>query len=395
MERQLRDLLIAEAGDPPHRVTVEAVRRRVARRRMLEGACAAVTVVILAAAGVAVAAQVAGPSPRSASTGSVPHPPRYYVQEGFTNAPPQTVVVRATATGAVTARVDCPGKGSDVPDGTIAAAGNQTFFIVCQQVSGQGVHAVVTGSRIYRFHLTATGGISGFSPVPGGMLGRRSAQSLTASPGGAEVAVTVGPAKLESRSPAPGEIDVISTRTGARAVWHRWAKMPDAAVLSFTDQGNELVLLGAVPCGPQGHARCRELRAVSPAAAGGQLSHSRLLLPLSALDHSPRDYINDVMISPDGSTLTAAIVRSSSARGKSCSVLVVRFSAATGKQLRVVYRMYTGNGFFYRFVSADPSGRYILFNAGPTKASVNGWIDHGRLIRLKPANGSNIFSETW
>jgi hypothetical protein len=395
MERHLRDLLIAEAGDPPHRVTVEAVRRRVVRRRMLEGAGAAVAVVVLAMAGVAVAAQVAGPSPGSASAGSAAHPPRYYVQEGFIKAPPATVVVRATATGAVTARVQCPGKRSVVLDGTIASAGNQTFFIVCQQVSGQGVHAVVTGSRIYGFHLTASGRISDFSPVPGGVLGRRSAQSLTALPGGAEVAVTVGPARLDARPSALDEIYVISTRTGARAVWHRSAKVPGATVLSFTDQGNELVFLGAVPCGPQEHARCRELRAVSPATAGGQLSHSRLLLPLSALDRSPLDYVNDVMISPDGSTLTAGVVRSSRKAGTSASVLVVRFSAATGKQLRVLYRMYTGNGFFYRLVSADPSGRYILFNAGPTKASVNGWIDRGRLIPLKPASGSNIFSETW
>jgi hypothetical protein len=277
----------------------------------------------------------------------------------------------------------------------IAAAGNQTFFMVCQQVSGQGAHAVVTSSRIYRFRLTASGSISGYSPVPGGGLGRHSTEGLTAASGSAELAVTVGPAKLEASPSAPAESYVISTQTGTRAIWHHWAKMPGARVLSFTDQGNELVFQGSLRCGPKGHARCRELRAVSPAAAGGQLSHSRLLLPLSALDRSSLDYVNDVMISPDGSTLTAGIVRSSSARGKSASVLVVRFSAATGKRLRVLYQRYTGNGFFYRFVSADPSGRYILFNAGPAKGSVNGWIDHGRLIPLKPANGSSVFAETW
>jgi hypothetical protein len=72
----------------------------------------------------------------------------------------------------------------------------------------------------------------------------------------------------------------------------------------------------------------------------------------------------------------------------------VQFSA-TGRQLRVVYRMRTGNGFLYRFFGSDPSGRHLLLNAGPTSGTVNGWIDHGRLIRLKPADGSNVFYEVW
>ena len=36
MDRQLRDLLDAAAGEPPHRLSVEAVRRRVIRRRVVE-----------------------------------------------------------------------------------------------------------------------------------------------------------------------------------------------------------------------------------------------------------------------------------------------------------------------------------------------------------------------
>ena len=56
--------------------------------------------------------------------------------------------------------------------------------------------------------------------------------------------------------------------------------------------------------------------------------------------------------------------------------------------------MRTGNGFFYRFLSSDPTGRYLLFDAGPASGTVNGWIDHGQLILLRPANGSNIAYET-
>jgi hypothetical protein len=49
MDRQLRDLLQAAAGEPPHRVTAAAVRRRVIRRRVVEYVAGAVAVAAIAA----------------------------------------------------------------------------------------------------------------------------------------------------------------------------------------------------------------------------------------------------------------------------------------------------------------------------------------------------------
>jgi hypothetical protein len=49
MDRQLRDLLEAAAGEPPRRVTVGAVHRRVIRRRVAECAAGAVAVAAIAA----------------------------------------------------------------------------------------------------------------------------------------------------------------------------------------------------------------------------------------------------------------------------------------------------------------------------------------------------------
>jgi hypothetical protein len=48
IDRQLRDLLEAAAGEPPHQVSAEAVRRRVSRRRAREclAGAAAVAVII-------------------------------------------------------------------------------------------------------------------------------------------------------------------------------------------------------------------------------------------------------------------------------------------------------------------------------------------------------------
>jgi hypothetical protein len=65
MDRQLRDLLQAAAGEPPHRVTVAAVHRRVIRRRVAEFAAAAVAVAAIAVAipvGIGALGHARGPS---------------------------------------------------------------------------------------------------------------------------------------------------------------------------------------------------------------------------------------------------------------------------------------------------------------------------------------------
>ncbi|HEY7014036.1 MAG TPA: hypothetical protein VH480_14845 [Streptosporangiaceae bacterium] len=389
MDSQLRDLLDAAVGEPPHRVTPEAVGRRVRRRRLKEGAGAALAVLVLAGLGVTVAAVRSGPGPADTG-GFAPGLPRFYVQQGFGTP---GLVVRATATGTVTATVRCPWPGAQVAGGHFTATAGQGFFLACQKSVQRGQTYLTTGSRIYRFQLTGSGRVSGYSLVPGGLLGKHTVEALTAAPDGSRVAVTVGPAVIGGTSPVPDQILIINTRTGARAVWRGSAKLFGAEVNSFIHDGRDLVFVGTTRCTPSKHsATCRALRTVSTAAAGGQLDSSRRLLPLSALLRTSGDYINAVVVSPDGTTLTAAVMRSPG-RGPD-QVLIVRFSAS-GRQLRVIYRMRTGNGFMYRFFGADPSGRYFLLDAGTTKATVNGWIDHGRLIPLAPSEGSGLSSESW
>jgi hypothetical protein len=66
MDRQLRGLLEAAAGEPPHRVSVAAVRRRVIRRRAVEYVAAAVAVAALAAVipvGIGALGRAPGPPP--------------------------------------------------------------------------------------------------------------------------------------------------------------------------------------------------------------------------------------------------------------------------------------------------------------------------------------------
>jgi hypothetical protein len=65
MDRQLRDLLDAAVGEPPHRVTAEAVRRRVIRRRVMEfaaGAVAVATIAVIVPVGIGALGHAPGPS---------------------------------------------------------------------------------------------------------------------------------------------------------------------------------------------------------------------------------------------------------------------------------------------------------------------------------------------
>jgi hypothetical protein len=394
--RQLRDLLDAAVGEPPHRVTITAVRHRLVRRRVLEAVAAAAVVVLIAGLGVA-AARVIGTSP-GPSAMSRAGPPRYYVQQSYpgTSGRPEPVMVRATATGRVTATVSCPRPKTQIPPQFIAATSNRLFFVDCLEIQKAGATYAVGGSWLYEVRLAGSGQISGYSLVPGGVLGPHRLDGIGATLNGSEVAVALGSATLnELSSPsAPANVLVLNTKTGARAMWHAGTKVFSAGDLTFTGNGRELEFVGTVPCPQPKRSVCEELRAVSPATAGGQLDSSRLLLRLSALARSPGEYIEPAIITTGGSTLTAAVIHNQTSPGSE-SIWVVQYSTATGRRIRVLYKLPTGNGFSYQFLSSDPTGRHLLFDAGPTTGTVNGWIDHGQLIRLKPANGSNIDYETW
>jgi hypothetical protein len=394
MDGQLRDLLDAAVGDPPHRVTVEAVRRRTARRRVIEGIAAAIAAVLVIGLGVAVSAQVTSPGPAGGAY-SRAGVPRYYIQQSLSeSSSPLLTVVRATATGTVTATVRCPWSHARIEARDVAAA-NHTFFIVCQRETGPGA-SVVTGARIYQFRVAESGRISGYTVVPGGILNGLRVGRIAASSDGSEIAITTLPGA--SSSPL-ANIMVINARTGARAVWRNGGNAPgttrfEISDLSLTSDGRELVFLAVTKCirSPRCEPTGEEVRALSPATNGGQLDSGQLLLQQSALRGLFAGYINGAVVSPDGSALAVVIMHSGP---QSDTTSVVQFSAVTGRQTRVLYQVPTGSGFSYQFFSSDPSGRYLLLDVGPTSGAVNGWIDHGQLVRLTPPDGDNIFCESW
>ena len=386
MEEQLSRLFHATVGEPPREVTFRAVRRQATRRRVASTIAVAASLAVVGSVGATVAANAAGPKP---SVTSAEHraAPRFYI---VTNEGKAGTQVRATSTGAVTATVHCPWAGS-TPSSMTAQANNRTFMMVCEKFA---TGRKIVGARIFRFRLTNSGKIPGYAAVRGGKLSGDYAGRIATTPDGSLVAVDVVPGTPH----ATGSIVVIKTKTGSHVSW-QGSILPGSirfsgGELSFGDNGKVLAVFGRARC-IKGATSCKspgeEMLALSPAAKGGQLSSGRVVFRQGQVGPPSRTFINDAYLSSDGSTVTLSRLGDG---GPPDSVSVVQLSAATGRPLRTLFKLITGNGFFYRFVSTDQTGRFVLFNAGPTRGTVFGWMDNGKLVKLKPA-GTGVSDGAW
>jgi len=323
--------------------------------------------------------------------------------------------VRNRASGRVTAVIRAPLPGESCGQGNVgvAAADDQTFFMTCAVTKwGPGKFGPLSTplsvkTYIYRFQVTSSGLVSGYSLVRGGVLKGMFADNIAATPDGSELAVEVtGKADTIYTNTLPGGILVINTRTGSRALWKAGPNVPGtlqyagATDLSFTRDGRELVALEA-RCHRRGHrVYCNghaemQVRGYSPADRGGSLEGGRVLLDDSALK-PPGTHLSDAFITPDGSA-AAAVLLGCPPHGP-CTLTVARIPIGTGGGQRVLYQVQSGSrnaGIFFRFFSADPSRRYLILDAGTSNARVNGWIDHGKLVPLSPADGNAPSYEAW
>ena len=384
----------------------ERPRRRRHRPAWAVPVAAAAAVVLVISLAVAVSQQLFGTSQASGPGGLPAAPLRFYVS---TDLSITKVVVRSTATGKVVAVVPValvPNSGSTVAP-ALATGANGTFYVAAFQ---RGVRQ----EQIYRFRLTGAGHVRGFARVPGGALRPGwAADSLAASANGSRVAagafyypshVTPGPEQSD-------QVVVINTRTGAQRTWRGGSLAGGynffrVASLSWADDRSELAVLGEwcrVADGNPGGELCppskrqAQLRAINSARPGGSVLGGRLLLRQAS-----RTFLAQALVSPDGSVITAMVLRgkmvgnSRISGGFPANLSVEQFSAATGHRLAVIYRRYLGDTSSESgpmndalALIADATGGHLILNGGICNLhcsnEFNGWLDGGRLVPLRPA----------
>jgi hypothetical protein len=225
---------------------------------------------------------------------------------------------------------------------------------------------------------------------------------LAASPDGSEVAIEAIPPRPNGviyTNSIPTGIFVINTTTGKRVLWRTGPYVPGklgytgASDVSFTQNGSELVLLESLCPRSRYQSNCHpgdptEVRALGPVDRGGSLQGGQILLRLSAFK-KPRTSLADALITPDGTALNSVIFNCPK-RGV-CTVMVARIALTSGKVLSKLYQVHTGTrfgGIYMNEFASDPTGRFLILNAGVNarNKTVNGWIDHGRLVKLTPAD---------
>jgi hypothetical protein len=393
------DVLIAlrQAGSRP--------RRRRHQPAWAAPAAAAAAMVLVIGLAVAVSHGLFGTrQPGGAVSGPAAPLPFYVTTDvGITK-----IVVRSTATGKVVSVV--PVTPFEPPENLVAPAQatgeNGTFYVAAFK---RGVRE----EQIYRFRLTAAGHVTGFARVPGGALRPGwAADSLAASANGSRIAVGAY-FYLTHVTPGPEQSDqvvVINTHTGAQRTWRGGAL---AGGYNFFRVGSlswgglhELAVLGqwcrwADP--NPGSEDCprwqrqAQLRAINPAGpGGGSVLDGRLLL-----SQAPHTYLAQALVSPDGSVITAMVLRDKIvgnpeiSGGFPANLSVERVSAATGRTLGVIYRRYLGDTSESDTATnplaliADATGSQLILNGGICNLhcsnEFNGWLDRGRLVPLRPA----------
>ena len=395
----------AAYAEPPL-VSLDSIRRRAIQRRVTQAGVTSLAVLAVGL-GATYSAYAAGSGPQTIGGAKVPAgPPSYYVAQKFNHGPGMTIVVRRRTTGVVTSVVRQPLAKGRCGD-QLAAAGTRTFFMAClvwSQKPGSTAKKIKFRETVtYRFEVSNRGKATTPTLVKGSKLkGLYDDGQFAASPDGSEVALEVfrpNPNGVLYTNSIPSGIFVINTKTGKRAFWRTGRYVPGrlgfdgASDVSFTQNGSELVIKEKLCHRTRYLSNCQssdptEVRTFGPADRGGSLQGGRILLRLSAFK-KPGTFLPDALITPDGTALNSVIANCPK-RGL-CTLTVARIAFTTGKVLNKLYQVRTGTrfeGIDMRSFGSDPTGRFLMLNAAdsPTSKWVNGWIDHGRLVKLAPVD---------
>ena len=203
---------------------------------------------------------------------------------------------------------------------------------------------------------------------------------------------------------------MINTHTGSQRTW-RGGSLAGGynffRVASLSWAGDrKLAVLGqwcqAVDPNPGGEGCSRwqrqaQLRAINPDGPGGRsVLDGRLLLR-----QAPRTFLAQALASPDGSVITAMVLRGKINGNPQISGIfpanlsVEQISATTGHPLGVIYRRYLGDTSMISGTESNPltliadaTGSHLILYGGicglHCNTEFNGWLDAGRLVPLLP-----------
>jgi hypothetical protein len=385
--------------------------RRLRRRPTWVAPVAAAAGLLLAVGlGSAVSGHMPGTGHAAQVATDVGPPPRYYVDTQYLG----TTVVRATATGAVTATVPVT---APLENPQVFGAADGEFFIFGYLDAGSDP-AKDHPPLLYRFRLTGAGQVTALSAVPGSSFSDQpTIEAAAASPDGSKVAFglfTRVSSQIVTMHHLVAEIVVIDTATGRRTVWQGgMASFADPFrfdSLSWTNEGELAFLVqfcqphGAVstdstcPGLPKSGAtrpKQSEVWVLDADSAGGRLDSGRMVLSQSAQFPD----IEQAVISPDGSTLTAIVVNQEPVFFSSAGNVKLsrpgRFSVdqiwvANGTQLSTLYQGSLRWETWLQLSSDGSAGHWLIagnFNQLPVAfpgSTFNGWIADGRLTPLQP-----------
>lgn len=442
-EERLRDYLGAVADSvrpdntrplaaPARLASGDALRPASRRRTWLAPLAAAASVALVAAVAVAVGGHLSHRGNAPGPTGPTVGPPKYYATvEADNQTDLDEVVVRATATSAVVARIADPvsplppGTGSAAPPSStatpnpyaslmepldVATADDRTFFVVYAVQTVTGYSDLVIDS----FRLSGAGQPGPLAQVNGGELAGHGAGheiggsrvtpligGFAVSPDNSKIAVVLRATPADA---AAEEILVLDTRTGSHAVWRGGLDRADAAFailgLSWTADGRSVAFLAQWCSPPQrgtsdvhseicGGARSAQVRELDATLPGGSLSSTRVLLAESAL----YPFIERAAISPDGTSLTALLLSGPVAPdnvfgpGAPERFSVVRISLATQRVTATLLRGADPVS-MYSTLTIDSTGRYVMlahidvFLGKDDTPYPAGWIDAGHFHSL-------------
>jgi hypothetical protein len=292
--------------------------------------------------------------------------------------------VRATATGAVLARIAVPRPYVQFAAVT-AAADDRTFVLVAEE-RGARPATYNTPSRFYLLRFDPASGRASLRALPAAFIPAGDDVCDTAlSPDGTLLAADIGGDCVQR-----DRLHVFDLATGMVRVWNGGTNAayfggtsPDA--LSWTADGKHVAFAGsgAFPTG-------NEVRLLDVTVPGSDLlANSKPVCEWAALDSSSSWGWRGVKVTPDGRTVVINAELATEIPPVRVQDLLVKCSAATGRVTTVFTRPYTLGGYWYEQVMYTNATGSVLVVTGVRKGNTAG-ILRGQVYTPIPWSANTV-----